>query len=311
MNSAIGIVTRDRPKHLDRTLQSLLSQSTLPDEILIADDSVSLKDETQQLVSDVQQKAQIQNIEVTYLSQQEDWTLPAARNTLLNHSESEIICYVDDDVVCPETWLHAIEQGYESGEDIAAVGGPAIKTNSDLEPIPDIIHDDQARNTINKYGEVTDMSGRWIPSQAVSVPLFRGANMSFKSSKLEDIGGFDPEYKGMSIFEEWDTMIRLFNREEELIYEPSARVHHLETASGGSRTVSSRPGTYWYARNGVRFRRKHLPKADQTRSLIRFTTRGSGGAPSITQILRNLCSGEISAGYWLKGYWDGYRREHP
>ncbi|MFC6874607.1 glycosyltransferase family 2 protein [Halobellus marinus] len=309
MDSAIGIVTRDRPEQLDRTLQSIISQSVLPNEILIADDSVSLQDETEELVLEIREKNHMNNIDITYIRQEEGWTLPEARNILLNRSESEIICYVDDDVVCPENWLYAIQQRYESDEDIAAVGGPALKTNDDLEPVSKTIQDGTGRNSINEYGEVTDMSGRWVPPQAVSVPLFRGANMSFKSSKLTAIGGFDPEYKGMSIFEEWDTMTRLYKKGEKLIYDPSSLLYHLETASGGSRTVSSYPGTYWYARNGIRFRKKYVSDVNLNRSLFRFITSEKGGSPSIGQIIRGLSSGDISVGYWLKGYWDGYWQE--
>jgi GT2 family glycosyltransferase len=233
-------------------------------------------------------------------------SMPGARNTIINCSETEIVCFIDDDVVCEPGWLESIVTTFEE-RDVAAVGGPAIRVDEELEPLGEIVRDPENRNRINEYGETVSHVERWIPPTPVETQRLGGANMAFRRDVLLELGGFDPAYElGPAKLEEVDLMARLVRRGDVMVYHPGALVHHLAAPTGGARAAMDRAALedrYWFARNAILFRRKNASRP-LWRSLLRLA--GRALLPrALLGSAADLAAGDPTPLYELRGYLDG------
>jgi GT2 family glycosyltransferase len=152
--------------------------------------------------------------------------------------------------------------------DAGAIGGPAIVVDKGGDPIHDIRHDQANLNWINEYGEQDSEANCWVPPEPIEVDQLIGANMSFRRSLLVEIGGFDPTYPGLEIYEDTDVMVRIRDRDLPIIYDPSLRIEHYAARGGNAYW-------YWFARCCIHFRyrrfRDVFPK-----SMQRLLTNDSG-----------------------------------
>lgn len=313
VRTSVGIATHMRPGYLDDLLTRLAEGTRIPDQIVIVDDSTDertaavVERHRTETFADARTEVVYRRITNEGTNQQD------ARNRIVELADADLLCFLDDDTVPVRDWLAATVDAYRSRDDVVGVGGPAIRTDEDLEPVAEVVADVPAGNQVTAYGEVVDASGQWVPAEPVETDILRGANMSFELSALEAVGGFDNAFGGPAIFEEWDLMVRVARECGDLVYHPDVIVYHVEAPDGGSRAEdkSDLPGTYWYARNSILFRRK-LYGDRFWHSLARLFVQGteSGISPVWRRALRlaTLRTGEY---YWLKGYVDGLLREFP
>lgn len=306
MEYAIGVVTYNRPEATRDVLQGLLAQTRQPDEVFVVDDSDD--DATQAVVDELAPGIEDRGTSFQYHRRPDGDSMPGARNLVVDEATSDVIAFVDDDTVLPDTYVETLADAYDRFPDAAGVGGPALKSTPDLEVEPSVTRADERLNVVDEYGEVVDHSHRWIPPDPVEVDVFRGANMSFRTDALREVGGFDVDYRGTAAFEEWDLMTRIRHAGGTLLYVPALRLHHVESAAGGARDGSDDgpPPSYWFARNSVLFRWKNFHGAFR-RSLLRLLVRRTGQLPPAWLRLLRLATGSTAEAYWLKGYFDGVR----
>lgn len=306
MNVTVGIVTYERPTSVARLLDSIAALSEVPHEVRVVDDSDST--ETASMIAEYRSDEEVAD-QFDYTRRPDGNSMPGARNEVIKSATGDVIAFLDDDVVCEDGWLAAVRAGYEEF-DVAGVGGPAIKTDTNLEPVVAVHGAETNQNTVNEYGEVHDESHRWRPPEPVETDVFRGANMSFRRDALRAVGGFDEGFTGPAIFEEWDVMTRIGQSGRCLLYHPDVSVKHTEAASGGTRDDDDgRSSAYWYARNSVRFRAKNF--GEQTRrSLVRLAMKGTTQVPPVWRRLVWTVSRSPRVQFdWLRGYYDGLRLE--
>ncbi|WP_436911669.1 glycosyltransferase family 2 protein [Halosimplex marinum] len=310
IETTVGIATHMRPAYLDDLLERLGEQTRPADEILVIDDSPD--DRSREVVADHREHTFSGTpTELRYERMAGDGTNQQdARNRIVGDATGDLLCFLDDDTVPVEEWLEETVAAYESDPSVVGVGGPALRTDEDLELVDEVDPDPPARNRVTEYGEVVDASGMWVPEQPVYTDILRGANMTFETEALRRVGGFDNSFGGPAIFEEWDLMVRVSRACGDLVYHPDVVVYHIEAESGGSRAAdkSQRPGTYWYARNSLLFRKK-LFDDRYYRSLARLFCRGteSGIAPVWRRLVRLPV--RPAEYHWLRGYADGILKE--
>ena len=297
----VGVGTHFRPDRLAALFESLYRQAHHPDELIVIH---SNDDATVDVLQEHEGRFEERGIDFRRARKDPDTELvQEIRNRIIALANGDVICFLDDDTVCLPNWFESIRQAYEENPDVVAVGGPAIKSDAELEPYDELDDSSEPKNEITVHGGVRDESGRWVPPEPVVVDICRGANMSFRKSFLEDVGGFDTGYKGLGAFEEWDVMAKL--NDGSLLYHPDAFVYHIEETEGGTRKEqeSAWSGVYWYARNSVRFRRNHASKGF-ARSLAHLFFRG-GSLPPIWLRFGKLLLGSRVQFHWLRGYFDG------
>lgn len=132
-----------------------------------------------------------------------------ARNLGMQAAHGEVVAYLDDDV-CPDSrWLRHLATTFVRTHH-AGVGGPSLASDSDSW-LADCMANAPGGPV---HVLLSDRGAEHIP----------GANMAFRKSTLQSIGGFDPRYRTGG--EDVDVCWRLQQRGWTLGFHPSAVVWH-------------------------------------------------------------------------------------
>lgn len=212
---AVLIPTLNREKVLIDTVESVLRLDPLPDEIFVIDQSVNHQPDTESYL----QKIKDFGVRVIRLPEP---GVCFARNLGAALSNSDIIIYLDDDVIIEDPgFIESHRKNYNNPE-IAAVQGqiliPEISTN---------IANLGSRNS-------KDMFEFW--SRVENFNSFVTANVSIRRNVLLQTGGFDEGFSGRTYAnEDGDFGLRLLGLGYRIDFDPSACLIHLKASSGGNR----------------------------------------------------------------------------
>jgi glucosyl-dolichyl phosphate glucuronosyltransferase len=158
--------------------------------------------------------------------------LSGARNTGIQHSEGDIVVFLDDDARAEPRWLETMLDPYDD-ESVLGVGGLVLADwSSKAQPswLPE------------EFLWVVGCSYQGLPEARAEVRNPVGANMSFRRSAFDRAGLFDSSV-GRNILdsrpagcEETEFSIRLLEMSPgaRIIYEPGAVVHHHVEPSRGT-----------------------------------------------------------------------------
>jgi len=102
------IPTRNRPKDLLNAIRSLCSQSRLPDELIVIDQSIDNLS-----VSAIKSlMRQFKQIKLIYLHDSKILGLLDAKRVGVDHASGEIICFLEDDIVLESDYIEQVELGF-------------------------------------------------------------------------------------------------------------------------------------------------------------------------------------------------------
>ena len=223
MSQAISVVicTRTRPQLADLCLESLRRTDYPALEVIIVDNT----DE-----GALNETALQENVRVVHDPRP---GLSRARNTGVRHASHDIIAFIDDDVVVERGWLGAVAGALED-DSVAGVTGLVVPAELETEAQREF----EWYGGMGKGGVRRRFAGAALPArqaigtQAVGV----GANMAFRRSVIERIGGFDEALGAGTVTlgaEDLDFFHRVLRAGLTICYEPAARVGH-----GHRRTVA-------------------------------------------------------------------------
>ncbi len=168
-------------------------------EVVFVDDGS--KDNSQQIAADF---PEVRNIK------QVNKGLSVARNVGINAGKGEIIAFTDSDCMADQDWLYFLVNTLTSSHEFAAVGGPNISP-----PAQDWI---QATVAVApgtpSHVLLTDTVAEHVP----------GCNMAYYKWALEQIGGFDPEYRKAG--DDVDVCWRIMQLGHKIGFSPAAVVWH-------------------------------------------------------------------------------------
>ncbi|NDC79766.1 MAG: glycosyltransferase [Verrucomicrobia bacterium] len=176
-----------------------LQKVDYPDfEVILVDDGS--KDSTQSIVADF---PLVKNI------LQPNRGLSAARNVGLQAAAGEIVAYTDSDCMPDSDWLYFLVSSLLHSS-YAAVGGPNLNPPAQG-PVPAAVAACPGAPT---HVLLSDTEAEHIP----------GCNMAYWRSVLEEIGGFDPEFRTAG--DDVDLCWRLMQAGHKIGFSPSALVWH-------------------------------------------------------------------------------------
>ncbi len=226
---SVVVCTRDRTDQLSLALQRLLELDYPNFEILVIDNAPRTT-ATAELV----EQTFGGNDQIRYIREDQPG-LSIARNCGLQQAQGEYIAYTDDDGVIDPHWLTEVARSFQAGDRVACVTGPILPTELDT---PAQLLSEQFRGRDMEFEPcVFDLK-----SHQSSDPLYPwaagiygggGANMSFRTAVLHEMGGFDPALGAGTPThggEDLAIFVDLIKRGYQIAYEPGAIVYHAHRA---------------------------------------------------------------------------------
>jgi hypothetical protein len=219
---SVVVATRERPRSLAVCLDSLALLDYPNYEIVVVDND-PVTNATASLVFDRDEP------DLRY-AREPRRGLAAAHNCGLEHARGVIVAFTDDDVIVDRNWLTEVARAFRAGPNVACVTGlimpGELQTQVQLQLET---HADSGKG----FEQLIFDSGPHRPAD----PLFpftagkfgSGANMSFSSDILREIGGFDPATGVGTVSRGGDELAAFFSvlaAGHALVYQPSALVWH-------------------------------------------------------------------------------------
>ncbi|WP_405295884.1 glycosyltransferase family 2 protein [Algibacter sp. Ld11] len=259
------ICTYMRSKVIVKLLKSVAIQTLYPDEILIIDGSTNKDTEI------VLKNKAFKNLGY-YKVEAEDRGLTKQRNIGISkvNKASEIVCFLDDDVVLEPDYFEMVIAAFKSDSNIVGVGGIAINeyrwlpkaagfnySKKRFYTLGSYVIKESIRNVARNYlglqshekpGVMPYFShGRTynypLTGQIYEVDLLVGMSFSFKRALFDKIK-FSTYFEGYGLYEDADFSLRALQYGKNVI-STKAKLSHYHDASG-------RPNQYNYGKMVVR-----------------------------------------------------------
>lgn len=212
---SIIVCTGSRHDYLSTCLKSLLKQHHEPLEILVVDN-----DPEDTRIKDLLQKT---FPSCRYISEPVKGAAHA-RNRGIIESFGDILAYVDDDCRPVAGWSRAIVHNFSQMSDLGCCTGPVLPMELKT----------RSQRLLEERGGLSRGFARCVFTRSSPVHLSStypvqswrfgtGANMAFRRSMLNRIGGFD---SSICFAEDLEMFFRVVRSDYELVYEPRAVVFH-------------------------------------------------------------------------------------
>lgn len=181
----------------------------------------------------------------------EEGPLAELRNSGAKRAKGDILCFIDDDVICSPGWYEGIVKAFDNPE-IAGVSGPAIITkqfrrNRDIFRFK-WIHDLFSGELCSLPGHFSK-AGTWTMGACEEscdyegeVEFLEACNMAYRADVFRDFRGFDTEYKGVGDWSEPDLSFRIRRAGHKLWFSRNAKLEHQPSVSGAFKKRKSDSG---------------------------------------------------------------------
>ena len=225
MNASVIVPTYNRANPLHATLETLLGQEDVADyEVIVVDNGST--DPTKDVVTAYMGKEH--NAELRYEFEAEPGLL-AGRHRGAALARSEILVYVDDDILADRRWLSSVLAAFQD-ERVQIVGGPS---RAEFErPPPSWVEELWSVDPEGRRCEWLSLIDLGDESRPVDPRFVFGLNLSIRKRALHDLGGFHPDnipkhlqhYQGDG---ETGLTEEAARRSFMALYEPRASVRHF------------------------------------------------------------------------------------
>lgn len=207
------ICTYNRCRYLPQALESIAKQNVSHGmfELIVVDNAST--DDTADIVHQFIEMHPALQVRYVY---EPNKGLSFARNRGWAEAASEVVAYVDDDVILCDDYLQNLKSFFEEHPSAMGAGGRVIPKYEDAEP------DWMSKYLKGFVGEVNH--GDVIQKFGGSMKYPAGANMIYKKSILEKAGGFNNELK----FRSDDKFIfyKVSELTGEIYYLPDVALYH-------------------------------------------------------------------------------------
>lgn len=220
------ICTRNRTVMLRRALQSIMTQTMPPAEILVVDNAPN-DDSTRRLVCDEFPMARYVHEPMPGLD--------FARNRALSTAKEEIIAYMDDDAVADPSWCQLIHKTFlaypRAGACTGRIDTLPLETEAQriFEANGGLMA--QRRTRLRLPADLDRQTWCWrhAPSIVWALSLGSGCNLSVKRDLALKLNGFDEALdhgSGIPGGGDNDMVWRILEARSEIVYEPAICVRH-------------------------------------------------------------------------------------
>ncbi len=223
--------------------------------------------------------------------------LSAGRNSGWQHSRSDIVCFIDDDLAVSPQWMENIADTFLSDDNIGGVSGPTIipddrQANRDLalflnsfKTTPNIFFRFLGKlylsiileNRVKDVGRILK-SGAFTPgsnykdclslTNTIDVDYLEACHMCFRRKLLEQLKGFDYIYEGTGEWQEPDLSFKVRQKGYRLVFNPKAVTYHYISQAG---VFKDRTNSYERSKNFIFFYMRWV-KPNSLEKILRFGT---------------------------------------
>jgi glycosyltransferase involved in cell wall biosynthesis len=212
---AIVIPTLNREKVLCDTIESVLSLNPAPDEIWVIDQTPQHEPTTEAYLEQVCSRG----VNILRLPKP---SVCFARNLGAALSNSDIIIYIDDDVVIRKSDFVEVHRRNYNNPEIDAVWGQILKPNQE---------------TTDKLKKPGLVPGNYA-DRVEKIKYIVSANHSIRRNVMLEMGGYDEGFEGRTYAnEDGDLGRRLYEQGYRIDFDPTAGLIHLQAPSGGNRII--------------------------------------------------------------------------
>jgi GT2 family glycosyltransferase len=219
LSLTVAVCTRNRTRDLARCLESLERLDYPLLDVLVVDNAPT--------DSQAEHLVRSRHPGMRYICEQTPGT-SWARNRAVRESTSDLLGYIDDDVVVDPAWARAVVRLFDENPGVMVVTGFVA---------PYEIETPAQQWFENHGGFGRGFERRWLQRQQGQSPATygntgtfgTGANMTFRRTVLRDVGMFDPALGGGTIAEggeDLDIFFRVLRAGGTLVYEPAAMARH-------------------------------------------------------------------------------------
>ena len=184
------IPTRNRADDLGRAVSSVLSQTRLPRELIVVDQSTD--DKSRAVVESMFPDSG--EIQLIYILDARISGLVDAKRVAAERASGDIVCFLEDDVVLEFDYLEQLERGFADRPEM--VGCCGIVTNPPkqsfgYEFVFHLFHRGMFRDKrVGIYGRYSGRGNALIPSQMISGGMSAWRREVFKSVPFDVANGF-------------------------------------------------------------------------------------------------------------------------
>lgn len=210
-NISLIITTYNWPEALEVCINSVLKQTVIPKEIIIADDGSGK--ETKELIEKI--KTSNPNIEIIHSWQEDDgFRLSMSRNKAINKATGEYIIIIDGDLFLER---HFIQDHIENKEKESFIQGSRVIISQEkskeilkgnLPQFPSVLFQNGFKNKANIIRN--NLLSLIFSKKDKKLSGIRGCNMSFFKEDLVKVNGFEEKIQGWGR-EDSEIAVRLFN----------------------------------------------------------------------------------------------------
>jgi GT2 family glycosyltransferase len=272
---AVIIPTFNREEVLCQTIRQFLDQDRPPNEIVIVDQSDTHESTTREFLADVSSRKGVR------LIQQATPSPSQARNRGILESTSDILLFVDDDVVINRDFVRRHVVNYDN-EQTVAVSGPIWTEAGKPVPVVSELPSDLDKDPLAWMEFPLNVTVR---TERICV---RTGNLSVRRDFAVKIGGFDENFGHLDYHGDYDFGLRISRAGGKIMHDPLAGIHHLAASRGGCRP--------WRKLTFV-------PHIEELRPKLYFFIKNFPNVHSVHPILRLLRQQVFNRGNVLRPYY--------
>ncbi|MDO8281322.1 MAG: glycosyltransferase [Thermodesulfovibrionia bacterium] len=229
MTISVAIPTKNRCEDLLNTLKSILIQAYLPSEIIIVDQNISpdVNNAVLSLFNNLDESTK-SGISLKYIHATEITGLAQARNVALKRNKSDILLFLDDDVLLEEDFIFHILETYRKDPSLYGVGGTITNLHQGF--IGTILYKYFMRGNFTDKRMFIYSNPRYNDMEYLEVSTLPGCVMSYKKEVFQEFL-FDENFIGYGLSEDFDFSFRV-SRKYRLAMTPKARLEHVCSNAG-------------------------------------------------------------------------------
>jgi glycosyltransferase involved in cell wall biosynthesis len=214
----IVIPTYGRDRVLVDTIEALLRLPQRAAELIVVDQTAIHEPATQEALQ------HLSDAEAVIWMHRPQPSIPAAMNAGLIAATQPVVLFLDDDIAPEPGLVSAHHDAHESHMD-------AIVAGRVLQPW------DEGKESARSDAPFAGILPQWVRE-------FMGGNFSLPRERALALGGFDENFVRVAYRFEAEFAHRWQASGRRIRFEPSACIHHLKVASGGTRTFGEHLTTW-------------------------------------------------------------------